>query len=266
MNTMDMFRLDGKVAIVTGGSGVYGQHLCLGLCEAGALVIVAGNELDACEAAAEKFTKAGHKAVAMHLDLSKEESINALANQVAEQYGSIDTLVNCAVSRAGNQNLEDAEAELWEASERINGTGTMLMTKAVIKYMRKQGKGSIINISSIMGVVGPYFPMYEQNGSVSGLEYTYTKSAMFGMTKWLANFYGKYNIRVNSISPGGNNIAGTKDEIGSQALIDTYLSLTPMNRFADEHDLKGPVVFLASDASRYMTGQNLIVDGGYTNW
>jgi NAD(P)-dependent dehydrogenase (short-subunit alcohol dehydrogenase family) len=263
---MDMFRLDGQVAIVTGGSGVYGQHLCLGLCEAGALVVAAGNELDACEAAAAAFREAGHRAFAMHLDLSDETSINGLVDRVVERHGSLDTLVNCAVSRIGNANLEDATAAGWEASEKVNGVGTMLMTKTAVKQMRKQGKGNIINISSLMGVVAPNFPMYDSDDIVSGIEYTYTKFGLIGMTKWLAGYYGKYNIRVNCISPGGNNIKGTKDEIRSQAVIDAYLSLTPMNSFADEHDMKGPVVFLASDASKYVTGHNLIVDGGYSSW
>ncbi|NHN32755.1 SDR family oxidoreductase [Paenibacillus sp. S3N08] len=261
-----MFGLDGQVAIVTGGSGVYGQFLCQGLCEAGALVIVAGNELDTCEQFVNQLRQAGHLAVAMFLDLSNEPSINNLAKNVIEQYGRIDTLVNCAVSRIGNASLEEVTAAGWVAAENVNGTGTMLMTKAVVPHMRQQGKGSIINISSTMGVVGPYFPMYELDGIVSGIEYTYTKFGIMGMTKWLASYYGRYNIRVNSISPGGNNIKGTKDEIRSQAVIDSYLALTPMNRFADENDLKGPVVFLASDAAKYVTGQNLIVDGGYTSW
>lgn len=261
-----MFRLDGQIAIVTGGAGVYGRQLCLGLCEAGAIVVVAGNDREACEEAATDFRKIGHRAEAAFLDLTDETNINRVVDETAAQYGRIDILVNCAVSRVGNQNLEEASAEDWLASEKVNGAGTMLMTKSVVKHMRDRKKGCIINISSLMGVVGPYFPMYDLDNMVSGLEYTYTKFGLIGMTKWLANYYGKDNIRVNCISPGGNNIAGTKDEIKSQEVINTYLNLTPMKRFADENDLKGPIVFLASEASKYLTGHNLIVDGGYTGW
>lgn len=267
IHTLDMFRLTGQVAVVTGGAGQYGKLISLGLCEAGATVIIAANDLAACQKAADNLVAQGHDAVAVYLDLSDEESIRHATEEVIRRFGRLDILVNNAVSRIGNQNLEDAVKEDWEASERVNAVGAMLLTQHAVRQMRKQNKGNIINISSVQGVVGPYFPMYEMDDEmVSGLEYTYNKWGMIGFTKWLANYYGRYNIRANCISPGGYNAVGTNEEIRSPHIKRTYEDLTPMGRFADDNDIKGPVVFLASEASRYVTGHNLVVDGGYTCW
>lgn len=265
-DTLNMFQLTGQVAIVTGGSGVYGSHMCLGLCEAGATVIVGGHDGTACEETAAVLRDKGFQAIGLGVDLRDEASIIEFIRQVRVQYGRIDILVNAAVSRYENRNLEHITRDGWDATAQVNGRGTILITREVVKQMREQEKGTIINVSSIMGVVAPRFPMYELDDIISGVEYTYNKYGMMGLTQWMAAYYGRYNIRVNCLSPGGNNLKGTKDEIRSQAVADEYLRQTPMGRFTDERDLKGPVVFLASEASRYMTGQNLIIDGGYTIW
>ena len=129
--------------------------------------------------------------------------------------------------------------------------------------MKEQKDGSIINISSIQGVRGPRFVVYEGTDMSSGLNYTYDKWGMIGLTKWVANKYGKYNIRCNSISPGGY-IAQEKPEF--ESFYGNYKKLTPLGRFADDDDIKGPVVFLASQASKYITGDNIMLDGGWTSW
>lgn len=130
--------------------------------------------------------------------------------------------------------------------------------------MKEQRSGSIINISSIQGVSGPNFPVYGSTGMSSPVNYTYDKWGMIGFTKWMANYYGKYNIRVNAISPGGYNPDAFKDK-DKQEFVENYIRLTPLGRFADEDDIKGPVVFLASEAAKYVTGHNLLVDGGWTS-
>ncbi|TVY08084.1 SDR family oxidoreductase [Paenibacillus cremeus] len=262
---MNLFRLDGRVAVVTGGAGLYGLLIVRALAEAGAQVVMASRGLEGCGAAADKLKGEGLQVVAKQLDLGSEASIHRLTEEVVEEFGRIDTLVNNAVSRTGLANLDETTSEGWEDAERVNGTGLMLMTKAVVGHMCRQRHGSIINIASIQGVVGPHFPVYGDTGMSSGIEYTYTKWGMIGFTKWVANYYAGYHIRANCISPGGYNPGLLQDESKAQ-FADNYRKLTPMGRFAEEDDIKGPTVFLASEASRYVTGQNLIVDGGWTNW
>lgn len=266
MNTMEMFRLDGQIAIVTGGSGLYGKLIALALSEAGARVIVASRDLNSCERTADELRSSGHDAIGMSLDLSNEENICRFVGDVEERFGRIDILINNSVSRTGLNNLEETTLEGWEAAQQVNGTGLMLITRETVKAMCKRKKGSIINIASIQGVVGPHFPVYGETGMTSGIEYTYAKWGMVGMTKWLANFYGKSNIRVNCISPGGYDPSGTADEIPDSEFKANYRRMTPLCRFAENDDIKGPIVFLASEASRYVTGLNLLVDGGWTNW
>jgi NAD(P)-dependent dehydrogenase (short-subunit alcohol dehydrogenase family) len=161
------------------------------------------------------------------------------------------------------KDLEQLSKTDIENSQLINSTGLMLLTKWVIKIMRKQKAGNIINVSSIQGAIGPNFPVYGKTGMSSPVNYTYDKWGIVGFTKWLANYYGKFNIRANCISPGGY---GTGIDTGKNEFIENYKRLTPLGRFAEDDDIKGPVIFLASEASSYVTGHNLLVDGGWTNW
>lgn len=265
MNVIDKFRLDQTVAIVTGGAGLYGKLISSALAEAGATVLIASRDASKCEQVASKLREEELSAYGYSLDLSCEEAIQRFVEDVVAKYGRIDTLVNNAVSREGFKNLADMSKEEWEASQQVNSTGMMLLTKAVIPHMCERQSGSIINIGSIQGVVGPHFPVYGDTGMTSPLNYTYDKWAMVGFTKWLANYYGKYNVRVNCISPGGYG-PGVAESFGENEFVGNYKRLTPMGRFADDEDIKGPIVFLASDAASYVTGHNLIVDGGWTNW
>ncbi|WP_409342392.1 SDR family NAD(P)-dependent oxidoreductase [Paenibacillus sp. MBLB4367] len=266
MHTKKLFDLDGQIAIVTGGSGLYGAHISQALCEAGATVIIASRNVDSCEKAASVLREAGHQAFGMQLDLGDEAGICRFVAEVTERFKQIDILVNNSVSRVGLNDLEKTTQEGWEAAQHVNGTGTMLITREVVKPMVARRKGNIINIGSIQGAVGPHFPVYGDTGMTSGIEYTYAKWGMVGMTKWLANYYGRYNIRVNCISPGGYNPVGTQNEIMNETFTANYKKLTPLGRFSEDDDIKGPIVFLASEASRYVTGHNLLVDGGWTNW
>lgn len=266
MNVMKMFQLDGKVAVVTGGSGLYGAHISEALCEAGATVLIASRNAERCEEEAQVLRTKGYAAHGMKLDLSDEASITSFVQEVEAEYGGIDILVNNSVSRTGLNDIEKTTAEGWLAAQQVNGLGLMLMSKAVVASMRTRGGGNIINISSIQGILGPHFPVYGDTGMTSGIEYTYAKWGMVGMTKWLSNYYGKFNIRVNCISPGGYNPVGTDKEIQAQTFLHNYLERTPLGRMADDTDIKGAIIYLASDASKYMTGHNLVLDGGWSNW
>jgi NAD(P)-dependent dehydrogenase (short-subunit alcohol dehydrogenase family) len=253
------------VAIVTGGAGYYGKPISLALAEAGAQVIIASRDESKCRAFAESLQEKKLNVEGMQLDLANESSIDGLISEIANKYGRIDILVNNAVSREGFKDIEHVSKAEWESSQQINSTGMMLITQGVLKIMRKQRAGNIINIGSIQGVVGPNFPVYGETGMTSPINYTYDKWAMVGFTKWIANYYGRFNIRANCISPGGYG-PGVAESIGENEFVNNYKRLTPLGRFAEDDDIKGPVVFLASDASAYITGHNLLVDGGWTSW
>lgn len=265
MEVNAMFQLNDRVAIVTGGAGLYGKPISEALAQAGAQVIVASRDESTCKEYAALLRSKNLKAEGRHLDLEKEESIQAFTEEVIRKFGRVDILVNNAVSRKGFKNLEDLSRQDWESAQAVNSTGLMLITQAVLRQMCIQRSGSIINIGSIQGVVGPHFPVYEGTAMTSPVNYTYDKWALVGFTKWIANFYGKFNIRANCISPGGYG-PGVEEMYGENAFIQKYKQLTPLGRFAVDDDIKGPVVFLASDASAYITGHNLLVDGGWTSW
>jgi NAD(P)-dependent dehydrogenase (short-subunit alcohol dehydrogenase family) len=265
MNIIKSFQLTDRVAIVTGGSGFYGKPISTALAEAGAHVIIASRDKKKCDVFASALADQGYSAEGMSLDLASELSIKSFTDKVINKYGKIDILINNAVSREGFKDLEHIQKDEWEEAQKINSTGLIIITQAVLKFMTKQKSGNIINIGSIQGVVGPNFKVYGGTGMSSPVNYTYDKWGMVGLTKWLANFYGKYNIKVNCISPGGYG-PGVEENIGENEFVENYKNLTPLGRFANESDIKGPVVFLASDASAYVTGHNLLVDGGWTSW
>jgi NAD(P)-dependent dehydrogenase (short-subunit alcohol dehydrogenase family) len=261
-----MFRLDGKVVIVTGGAGYYGKPITLALAEAGAKVIIASRNTDKCNAYAKILLQSSNlKVEVRELDLCSEESITTCISNITNQFKRIDILINNAVCREGFNDLEQIAKAEWENAQQINSTGLILITKAVLKVMRNQQSGNIINIGSIYGSVGPNFPVYGNTGMSSPVNYTYDKWAMVGLTKWIANYYGRFNIRSNCISPGGFG-PGVAENIGDNEFTTNYKRLTPLGRFAENDDIKGPIVFLASEASAYITGHNLLVDGGWTSW
>lgn len=262
---MNIFSLKGKIIIVTGGAGYFGKPICFALAEAGAEVIIASRNEKKCKELSSEIKLMKLRAEGMELDLASENSISAFIERVFSKYKQIDVLINNAVSREGFKDLEEISKSEWESSQLVNSTGTMLLTKGVVSLMRKQGFGNIINISSIQGAVGPNFMVYGDSGMTSPVNYTYDKWAMVGFTKWLANYYGKFNIRANCISPGGYG-PGLNGKKGIDDFVENYKRLTPLGRFADDDDIKGPVIFLASNASSYITGHNLLVDGGWTSW
>ena len=262
MHGKAMFCLEGKTALVTGGRGLYGSVISEGLAEAGAHVIISSRDKKACEDLAAKLCATGNSAEGFSLDLGSDESIAILAEYAKKQLGGIDILVNNAVTRDHYSGIEDAEREKFLDSTDVNIAGMVMLTKVLIPEMKEKGAGSIINIGSIQGVMGPHFPYYE-DGQTSPLGYTMEKWSMVGFTKWLAAYYGKCGIRANCISPGGYNpeLAETRPVFFAR-----YAEHTPLGKWPDRDDIKGPVIFLASDASRYVTGINLLMDGGFTIW
>ena len=260
MNVIDMFRLNGKVAIVTGGAGRYGKQIVEALAEAGATVFIASRNLENCEKCAAKFRNAGWNVRALHLDLADRKSVDDMVAQITAETGRIDILVNNAVTRSACAGWLK-ELENYDQSLHINASALFYITAAVSEVMKKSASGSIINIGSFMGLVGPEFANYagtDMGGNPSPI-YFYEKGGMVNFTRWAASVLGQYNIRVNAIHPGG-----LQEDHLPDAFVKNYSARTQLGRLAGQEDLKGIIVFLASSASTYLTGTNIPVDGGYT--
>jgi NAD(P)-dependent dehydrogenase (short-subunit alcohol dehydrogenase family) len=253
------FRLDGRVALVTGGAGTIGRSLCAGLAEAGATVICAARQLEACEAVAARLRERGGSALALRLDLADPASIDAAIAAAKDQAGGVDILVNNAISQFPGHVERYAIAD-WEASLAVDGTGFFRITQACLNGMLEKGGGNIITIASILGVVAAEAGLYARGLDGFRPSYFFTKAGVVGFTRFLATAYGERNIRANCISPGGVESDPPRPDSAP------FVSRVPMRRLAQPDDMKGAVVFLASDASSYVTGHNLIVDGGYTAW
>ena len=265
MHVNELFSLAGQVAIVTGGRGLYGASITSGLCEAGATVVIASRNGAKCEEYAQELREQGYKAVGMSLDLSDDASIKKLAADVWEKFGRIDILVNNAVDRRNMTSLADATRQKLQDSVSTNLNGQILLSQAVIEYMVKQESGSIVNISSMRGLDCPHFPLYPEGWGDQPVNYTTEKWAMVGLTKYMAGRYGKHHIRVNCIAPGGFN-PGLSDDPMKKDFVQNYIDNCPLGCWANEDDIKGPVVFLASKAANYVTGATLVMDGGWTIW
>lgn len=264
-HTKELFSLAGKVAIVTGGRGLYGSSISEGLCEMDATVVIASRNGAKCEEYAAQLRERGYQAVGMSLDLSDDASIKALVQDVIDRYGKIDILVNNAVDRRNLTPLSDATREKLQDSMSTNLNGQILLSQAVLEHMIAAESGSIINISSMRGIDCPHFPIYPEGWGDQPVNYTTEKWAMVGLTKYMAGRYGKHNIRVNCIAPGGFGPGRPGDPVWD-GFFNNYLTNCPLGRWANEDDIKGPVAFLASEAAGYVTGATLVMDGGWTIW
>lgn len=257
MTALERFNLKGKVILLTGGAGLYGRGLTASLAEAGATLILAARGIEKLQSAAEEERTRGYDVHAESLDQGDEASVLSLRDRILERHGRIDGLVNNAVVRP----VKGANGTVaqWEESMRVNATGLMLMTRAFGDAMKEQSSGSIVNIGSMQGMIGPSYELYAGT-SMGDLppDYFFHKGGMINLTRFYAALYGPSNVRVNCLSPGGfyNN--------QPQEFVERYREHTMLGRMADPTDLGGSVIFLLSDASLYITGANLPVDGGYT--
>lgn len=270
MNVKNIFSFEGKTAIVTGGAGLIGKMQCKALSDFGANVVVCDIDLEKSEKIASELNK---NSFATTLDVTKEESITRVKNAVLSKTKSIDILVNNAAindifsndsSILEQSMFENYSLDLWEKSLKVNLTGTFLCCKIFGSEMAKQKKGSIINVASTYGIVGPDQSIYKnENGEhmfFKSPSYPAGKGAIVNFTRYLAAFWGNKGVRVNTLSPGG--VENGQDSY----FIKNYSQKTMLGRMAKPEDYMGAIVFLASDASLYVTGANLIVDGGWTAW
>jgi NAD(P)-dependent dehydrogenase (short-subunit alcohol dehydrogenase family) len=256
MNVLDRFNLSGKTALVTGGSGLFGRQITEALAQAGARTFIASRQADANERFAGQCRERGLRVMATSLDQSDEGSIEELKQRLIAETGRVDILVNNAVLRT-MASWSSPTAD-FAKSMAVNATGFFAMTRAFGDHMAECGGGSIINIGSIQGSIGPDFSLYRDLGWETPPDYYFHKGGMLNFTRFAASKLGPRGVRVNTISPGG--FLADQDP----RFIERYEAKTMLGRMANDHDLQGAVVFLASDASAYITGANLFVDGGYT--
>ena len=255
MKSLDLFKLSGKAAVVTGGGRGIGRTIALALAEAGADVAVASRNLENCTAVADEISRGvGSKTYAQQLDVTDRESISRLVAAVKDKFGQVDILVNNSGSAWGAP-FEEMPLEKWEQVIRTNLTGTFLMTQAVVPMMEQRRWGRIINVSSVAGLVAP--PDF-----MNTVGYTASKGGIISLTRELAVKLADRGIVVNAIAPSFFPSKMTSAFI--QKFGDKIRGATPMKRLGEEDDLKGAVVFLASQAASYITGQVLAIDGGYT--
>ncbi len=277
-NTLpELFDLTGRVAIVTGGAGMLGLRHAEAIAEAGGTPVLADLSSEALEAGVEHLReRTGVDALAVEVDISNRDGVQAMVADVLNELGRIDILVNNAALtvRGGSETLEgyfapfeDYPLELWQRALDVNLTGTFLVTQAVGRVMVEQTRGVVLNIAAVYGMVSPDHRIYDgilnQYGGQAfntPISYSATKAAILNFTRYLATYWADKGIRVNSFSPGA--VFDEHDE----TFVRNLTSRIPLARMAHKDEYKGAIVFLVSDASSYMTGANLVVDGGWTSW
>ena len=257
MNILEQFSLKDKVVVLTGGGGLYGRQLTAALAEAGAQLVIASRNQARLRGIARAQVRRGFSVTCEILDQGRERSVLALRRKVLKRFGRVDGLVNTAVARP--MKSLDAPVSAWEESLRVNATGVFLMTRAFGQAMIEGRGGSIVNIGSMMGMVGPSPEFYEGTGMGTPTpDYFFHKGGMINLTRYFASVFGPAGVRVNCVSPGGYFTHQP------EPFLQCYNRRTMLGRMAGDTDLGGAVVFLLGDAARYITGVNLPVDGGYT--
>jgi NAD(P)-dependent dehydrogenase (short-subunit alcohol dehydrogenase family) len=272
-NIFDKFRMDGQSVIVTGGAGLLGKQFCRTLAQAGAGVLVADLNRNTAVTLAENLNKDGFAALGTGVDVTDPVSVEDMVAAAYNRFGRVDVLVCSAamdpkfdadnLGTQGANAFENYPLDAWRQALEVNLTGMFLCAQAAVKPMLDQKHGVIINICSTYGLVGPDQRIYERPGQPQQFKpvfYSVTKAGVLGLTRYLATYYAGKNIRANALTPGG--VYNNHDEVFMQ----NYSYRAVMGRMAEQDEMNGALLFLASDASTYMTGANLVVDGGWTAW
>ena len=262
----ELMDLTGRTALITGGAGHIGRAFGHALAEAGANVALLDMDAEATEAAARKIAdRHGVKTLGLTIDLADDPALKEAPDRVAEALGGLGILVNCAAF-VGTSNLsgwvvpfEEQSVDTWRAALEINLTAAFALIQAATPLLRASGHGSVVNIGSTYGVVGPDMSLYDGTAMGNPAAYAASKGGLVQLTRWLATTLAP-DIRVNCISPGG--VERGQDE----KFVKRYKARTPLGRMGTEEDMMGTLLYLASDLSAYVTGQNLLVDGGWTAW
>lgn len=260
----NILKIENKTAIVTGGDGLLGKEFSRGLAEFGGNVIIASNdEIKGKEVVKELNNDIKSQKISfVYLDITSENITDEFIKKIIEKYGKIDILVNNAYPRNnkfGNK-FENVTYESFKENVNMHMGGYFQVTQKIAEVMKKQEKGVIVNIGSIYGFLGPNFSIYKNTKMTMPVEYSMIKGGIINFSRYLATYLAPYNIRVNTISPGGVFNNQSKD------FVINYSDKTPLKRMAMPEDIVGSLLFLVSDASKYITGQNIIVDGGLSIW
>ena len=267
------FDMSGKTVIVTGAAGLLGKQFSLAMAQAGANVLLADLAEDVAHANAAELQSLGLNAASTRVDVTDPKSARAMVETALDAYDCVDVLINSAAldpkfdpANAGSQGANAFETyalDSWRQALDVNLTGTFLATQAAVQPMLSQGQGVVVNICSTYGLVGPDQRLYERpegSRSFKPVYYSVTKAGILGFTRYLATYYAGKNIRVNALTPGG--VFNDHDE----TFTNQYSSRTVLGRMAHIDEMSAAMLFLCSDASSYMTGSNLVVDGGWTAW
>lgn len=258
MSVLDLFRLDGRTAIVTGGGRGLGAYMAEALSEAGANLVLCSRKKEACDEVAAELEGRGGKALSLGCDVSSEEEVEEVVAAAVERFGGVEILVNNSGITWGAPAVE-MPAEKVERVLAVNVLGTFLMARAVAKRLIERGEGgSIVNIASVAAFKG------SRPGSIETAGYNASKGAVVSLTRALAGSWGQYGIRVNAIAPGWFPTRMSRGVLDAKG--DEFLKGIPLNRFGGSDDIKGVALLLASDAGAYITGETVVVDGGQGVW
>ena len=265
--------LKDRVAVVTGSAGLLGRQHCIALAQAGAHVVATDLDGSACDKVIREIGEdCSAEALAVPADITSPETLLELRARALERFGRVDVLVNNAAindkvesrESTGPIPFEEFPLQQWKLALEVNLTGTFLCCQIFGAEMAKHRRGSIINVASTYGIVGPDQRIYRDSCSQQLLfkspAYSATKAAIIGLTRYLAAYWGPSGLRVNALSPGG--VKTTQDS----QFVTNYSERTPLGRMANPEDFRGAIVYLASDTPSYLTGTNLVVDGGWTAW
>jgi NAD(P)-dependent dehydrogenase (short-subunit alcohol dehydrogenase family) len=271
----DLFDLSGRVAVITGGTGLLGQQHAEAVAGAGGIPILADIRLEAVEPLGSAFKQRfGLQACAVQADITDPESIKTLLGDVMDRFGRVDILINNAANNPKMEKtaevefsrLENFPLKQWEADLSVGLTGAFLCSQIIGSEMAKQKRGVIVNVASDLAVIAPDQRLYRKPGlsdeqqPVKPVTYSVVKTGLIGLTRYLATYWAEAGIRVNAISPGGvyNN--------QPEEFIQRLANLIPLGRMANANEYQAAILFLCSDASSYMTGTNLVIDGGRSCW
>jgi len=265
MDTFELLSLKGKTALITGGRAMYGHGATLALADAGADLYVGSHSIASCQTFVDELRREkGVKAEAVAFDQGDTASIERMVRDVVDKAGKIDVFVHCSriIPDGPGVGWDEDEGQLWD-DVRVNSAASLYLIELVGEQMKKQHSGSIVVFGSMMGLIGIEVHNYDGNpGMAAGAHshaYTMAKSGVTAWVRHAASYYGQYGVRINAVCPGGLKSPRTNPVFEVQ-----YSKHTQLGRLADGDDIKGPVLFLASDASKYLTGLSIPVDGGYT--
>jgi NAD(P)-dependent dehydrogenase (short-subunit alcohol dehydrogenase family) len=266
MGKINLFDLSGKVTVITGGAGLIAKEYAIALCDFGATVVIADFNALKCKEVALELKENGYNVVEFHCDVSKKEHWEEMLEFVLTKYGKVDILVNNASftnqskTKAFDLSFVETPLEDWNAIMDVNLTGTFLGCQVFGKYFLNKGKGTIINIASLYGVVSPNHKIYPGTGISQPVAYSISKHGVVALTKFLGTLWAEKGVKVNALTPGGvyNDHKGP--------FYEKYKELNPSGRMCDKSELVGGLIYLASEASSHVVGHNLIIDGGWSVW